>query len=204
MAGEGWQVRGMTSSDRRVLVGVIVMVAGALALGCSSEPPVPELTAAEASALISQRWARDEMNHLTVSLHSDALIECGVKNDLWRLVETTDRGYKRTAYQLTEKGNKAFFAIDLKESGKGHEITFRGPYRLEVTNITHERREPDIRKVGFRWEIDWDKAPAELKVCVPKFEMSGNLIGLFKLNGLEWKWISYSKRDDASPPAQQH
>jgi len=176
---------------------IIVTAASAMALGCSSEPPTPELTAAAASAQVSQRWAQDEMNHFTVSLHSDSLIECGVKNDLWKMVETTDRGYKRAAYQLTDKGNKAFFAIDLKESGKGHEITLRGPYRLEVTNIK-PGSEPDTRNVEFRWDIDWDKAPAELKACVPKFEMSGNLVALFRLNGLEWKFISYSK-PDASP-----
>ncbi|MBZ5590824.1 MAG: hypothetical protein LAP39_01205 [Acidobacteriia bacterium] len=186
-----------TDSNRRIVVGVIVTVCGAMALGCSSEPQTPELTAAAASGLISQKWSQDELNHFAVDLHSNSLIECGVKNDLWKLVESTDRGYKRSAYQLTEKGNKSLFAIDLKESGKGHELTLRGPYHLEITNIT-SGSEPDTRRVEFRWEIDWDKTPAELKACVPKFELAGNLVGLFKLYGLEWRFVSYSKPDAGS------
>jgi len=192
----------MSDSKRRIVVSIVVVVASAMALGCSSEPQPPELTAALASTLILQRWARDEMNHFTVSLHSDSLIVCGVRNDLWKLAEIDERGYKRTAYQLTDKGNKELFAIDLKESGKGHEITLRGPYHLEVTNIT-PGSDPDTRNVEFHWDIDWDKTPAELKACVPKFELSGNLVGLFKLYGLEWRFISYSKPDDSSAPPGQ-
>ena len=193
--------RGTSVFHRTRVAHVILIAAGAMSLSCSSEPQPPELTPALAGAIISQRWARDEMNHLTVSLHSDSLIECGVRSDLWKLTETTDRGYKRTAYQLTDKGNKELFAIDLKESGKGHEITLRGPYLLEVTNIT-PGADPGTGNVEFHWEIDWDKAPAELKACVPKFEMSGNLVGLFRLYGLEWKLISYSKPEDVSAPGQ--
>jgi hypothetical protein len=186
-------------SSRSLAAGV-VMAAACMMLGCASEPQPPELTPASASALILQKWSRDELNHFTVNLHSDSLIECGVSNDLWKLAEVTDRGYTRTAYQLTDKGNKVLFAIDLKPSGKGHELTLRGPYLLEITNIT-PGAEPDARRVEYRWEIDWDKTPAELKACVPKFEMSGNLVGLFKLNGLEWRYLSYSKPEDSPAPA---
>jgi hypothetical protein len=41
-------------------------------------------------------------------------------------------------YQLTEARRKALFAIDLidlKESGKFHDSTFRGPYLIEVSGI---------------------------------------------------------------------
>ena len=183
----------------RNLIALLGMAASCIMSGCSSNAEPPDLTPPTANALILQRWSRDELNHFAISLHSDSLIECGVKNDLWKLAESTERGYRRTAYQLTDRGNRTLFAIDLKESGKGHEITFRGPYRLEITNIT-PGAEPDTRRVEFRWEIDWDKTPAELKACVPKFEMSGNLVGLFKLYGLEWRFLSYSKPDDASAP----
>jgi hypothetical protein len=179
-----------------------VVAAGiCLTLGCSSEPKIPELTPALASTLITRKWSRDEFNHFPVSFHSDTLIECGVRNDLWKLAEISDRGYTRTAYQLTAKGAKTLFAIDLKGSGKGHEITLRGPYLLELTNIT-PGNDPDTRRVEFHWQIDWDKAAAELKACVPKFEMAGNLVGLFKLNGVEWSFVSYSKPEESpQPPA---
>src|SRR5579863_4140951 len=112
--------------DRGVIAGV-VSAGICLTLGCSSEPKIPELTPAGASALILQKWSHDEFNHFPISFHSDTLIQCGVSNDLWKQVEVTDRGYARSVYQLTEKGTKALFAIDLKASGKGHEITLRGP-----------------------------------------------------------------------------
>jgi len=168
-------------------------------LGCSSEPAQPELSPATAGALISEKWSQDLMNHFSVSFHSDTLIECGVSNDLWKMVETTDRGYTRKAYELTPKGNKVLFAIDLQGGAKLHEITLRGPYRFEITNIT-PGPDADSRKVEFHWEIDWDKAPPDLKLCLPKFELAGSLVGLFKLDGQQWRFVSYSKPE--SPGSQ--
>jgi len=172
-----------------------------MAVGCSSDPKPAELTTITASQLISQRWARDELNHFAVSFNSDTLIGCGVQNDLWKPVETVDRGFTRSTYQLTERGNRALFAIDLKESGKLHEITLRGPYHFEVTNIT-PGSQPEIRQVEIHWEIDWGKTPAELKACVPKFELSGSQVALFKLFGLEWRFLSYLKPEDVMAPPQ--
>ena len=192
------KMRRIANSHRRNVIDVLVITASCTLFGCSSEPVLPELTAPTASALISEKWSQDLLNHFAVSLHSDTLIECGVRNDLWKLVESTDRGYTRTAYELTPKGSKVLFAVDLKTDSKLHEITLRGPYRFEITNIMAG---PDAasRKVEFHWEIDWDKAPPELKACLPKFELTGSLIGLFKLDGQEWKFVSYSKPESASP-----
>jgi hypothetical protein len=193
------RMRGIAGPHRRNLLAVIVITASWAMLGCSSEPQQPELTAAIASALISQQWSQDLMNHFAVSLHSDTLIECGVGNDLWKLVETADRGYTRTAYELTPKGSKVLFAIDLKGPGRLHEVTLRGPYHLEITNIT-PGPDPDTRRVDFHWEIDWDKAPSDLKACLPKFELAGSLVGLFKISGLEWRFVSYAKPEDLPAP----
>ena len=124
------------------------MAASCITLGCSSKAAPPDLTAITASVLISQRWSRDELNHFDVSFHSDDLIQCGVKADLWKLAEITERGYTWTTYQLTPKGSKILFAIELKESGKGHAITFRGPYRLEITNIA-PGSDPDTKEGRF-------------------------------------------------------
>jgi hypothetical protein len=192
-------MRVIADSHHRDVIAVIAITAGCTMLGCSSEPPQPELTAPVASAMISEKWSQDLMNHFAVTLHSDTLIECGVGNDLWKLAETTDRGYTRTAYELTPKGSKALFAVDLKGPGRLHEVTLRGPYHLEVTNIT-PGPDPDSRRVEFHWEIDWDKALPELKACLPKFELAGNLVGLFKLYGLEWRFVSYSKPEDLPAP----
>jgi hypothetical protein len=192
-------MRGIANSNLRDVIAVVVMAASCTALGCSSNAQPADLTAPAASALISQKWSGDELNHFSVILHSDTLIECGVKNDLWKLVETVDRGYTRRVYQLTEKGNKVVFAVDLKESGKGHEITLRGPYRFEIASIT-PGSQPDARVVDFRWDIDWGKAPADLKACLPKFELTGHEVALFKLSGPDWKFASYLKPEDV--PAQ--
>jgi len=192
-------MRGIADSELRSFVAVMVMAASCMTLGCASKAAPPDLTAITASTLISQRWSRDDLNHFDVTFHSDDLIECGVKADLWKLAEVTERGYTWTTYQLTPKGSKILFAIDLKGSGKGHAITFRGPYRLEITNIA-PGSDPDSRRVDFRWEIDWDKAPPELKTCLPKFELSGYEVATFKLSGLDWKFVSYSKPDDPSAP----
>ncbi len=141
------------------------------------------------------------MNHFKISFNSDTLIGCGVQNDLWKSVETVDHGFTRSTYQLTDKGGKELFAIDLKESGKLHEITLRGPYHFEVTNIT-PGTQPNIRQVEIHWEIDWSRAPAEVKACVPKFELSGTQVALFKLFGVEWRFLSYIKPEDVIAPPE--
>jgi len=179
------------------LAAVGVIAAGCMTLGCSSEAHTADLTAVAAGAIIEQNWSQNILNHFRVVFHSDTLVECGVKNDLWKLTETTDRGYTRTSYQLTEKGSKALFSIDLKESGKGHEMTLRGPYRFEIVGIT-PGTQPDSRNVDLRWSVDWEKAPAELRACVPKFELSGREVAVFKQFDHDWKFLSYLSPEDLS------
>lgn len=188
-------------SLKDLIAAAAIMTASFMTIGCSSEARPADLTPAAAGAIISQNWSQDLLNHFRIVFHSDTLIECGVKSDLWKLSETIDRGYKRTSYQLTEKGSKILFAIDLKESGKGHEITLRGPYRLEIIGIT-PGTQPEIRNVELRWEVDWDKAPAELKACVPKFELSGHEVAIFSQHDTGWKLLSYLKPEDAVPAPQ--
>ena len=183
------------------LIVVLETAAVCLAAGCSSAPEPHELSPMEASALISQKWAHDELNHFTVTFHSDTVMECGIQNGLWKRVEREHQGFTFSTYQLTETGRNALFAIDLKDSGKFHEVILRGPYRLDLTSMTLGR-EPDTRQVGLRWEIDWDKAPAGLKACLPRFELSGSQIALFKLDGVEWRFLSFLKPADAAPPPQ--
>jgi hypothetical protein len=195
-------MRGTTESKRRGGMTVIIIAAVSVLAACSSDPPPPpELTPAMASSLLSQKWAQEEMNHFRVTFHSEELIECGVKNDLWKLVEITDSSGHAwsTAYRLTEKGSKVLSSIDLKESGRGHEIVLRGPYRSTISGIG-DGSQPGAKKVGLRWEVDWDKAPADLKTCLPRFELSGNKVALFALNGLNWTFVSYLEGEDAAMP----
>ena len=173
-----------------------------MAVGCSSDPDPPEdLSPIAASTLISQKWSNDELNHFNVTFHSDTLIGCGLQNDLWKRVETPHQGFTISTYQLTEAGRKVLFAIDLKESGKYHEVVLQGPYLFQVTGIT-PGSQPDMRQVAIRWELDWNKAPAGLKACLPRFELSGSQVALFKLSGQEWKVLSFLKPADVTPPPQ--
>lgn len=180
---------------------MLLAMAGALA-GCGSDPPPPpDLTPAAAAAAISQKWSREEMNHFKVTFHSSDLVECGVKNDLWKLVEVTDRSGNAwsTTYRLTEKGNRIVTAIDLKESGRGHEILLKGPYRIEINSIT-DGGQPNTKNVAFRWDIDWDKAPEELKACVPRFELSGNTAALFQFDNNDWQFVKYLSPSEITTP----
>ncbi|HTQ55462.1 MAG TPA: hypothetical protein VMI94_13430 [Bryobacteraceae bacterium] len=194
----------MRSSECTIRTGTATLLAAvAVALaGCGSTAlPPPELTAQAAAAELSRVWARGEMNHFRVTFHSDSLVECGVKQDLWKLVEVTDKNGNAwsTAYRLTERGSKMVTAIDLKESGRGHEILLKGPYRAEIHSIS-DGSQPRTKKVAFRWDIDWNRASADLKACIPRFELSGNQTALFQLDNNTWKLVSYLNPDDSQPP----
>ena|SRR5579872_4248341 len=181
----------------------LAIAAACLVAGCSSDSDLPpDLTPGLASALISQKWAHDELNHFPVTFHSDTLIACGIQNDLWKHVETEHEGLTISTYQLTDTGKKALYAIDLKESGKFHEVILQGPYLVEPTAMA-PGSQPDERQVSIRWEIDWAKAPAGLKACLPRFELSGTQTAVFRLAGTEWKFLSFLKPTDgaASPQA---
>jgi hypothetical protein len=190
---------------RRKTSIILAMAAVCTAVGCSSDPDPPpqpeELSPMRASTLILEKWSHDELNHFTVTFHSDALIECGIQNDLWKRTETPWQGFTIMTYQLTEAGKKALFAIDLKDSGKFHEIILRGPYLVEVTGIT-PGSDFDARQVAIHWEIDWDKAPAGVKACLPRFELSGSQVALFKLSGQQWGFLSFLKPEDLTAPPQ--
>ena len=192
----------MVDRYRKKVVAGLAVAAACLAAGCSSDPDLPpDLTPDLARTLISQKWAHDELNHFPVTFHSDTLIACGVQNDLWKHVETEHEGLTISTYQLTEAGKKALFAIDLKESGKYHEVILQGPYLVEPTGMT-PGSQPDLRQVSIRWEIDWAKAPAGVKACLPRFELSGTQVALFRLAGQEWRFESFLKPSEVAPPPQ--
>lgn len=185
------------TSRLRISFAALSLVAFGTLIGCGSDPPPrPELAPQAAAEAITGLWSQEQMNHFKVTFHSDDLIECGVKNDLWKLAEITDRNGNAwsTAYRLTDKGGKVVTAINLKESGRGHEILLKGPYRIEVTSIV-DGTQPDTKNVLFRWDIDWDKAPADLKACIPRFELSGNQVAVFQLDNNNWKFASYQSPD---------
>src|SRR5690242_17912017 len=86
---EGRVMGKMAEPYRKQIVAALTIAAACLAAGCSSDPDLPpDLSPNLASALISQKWAHDELNHFTVNFHSDTLIACGIQNDLWKHVET--------------------------------------------------------------------------------------------------------------------
>jgi hypothetical protein len=95
-------------SHLRKAAFILAMAAVCTAVGCSSDPPPPpqaeDLSPAVASSLIAQRWSHDELNHFTVTFHSDTLIGCGVQNDLWKHLETQHLGMAISTYELTEAG----------------------------------------------------------------------------------------------------
>jgi hypothetical protein len=186
----------------------IATVGAALALvlsGCGSDPPpLPDLTPGHAAGAIADKWAHEELNHFRVVFHSDTLVQCGVQNDLWKLDEIKDQnGNTLTSkYQLTDRGKQILTEIDLKQSGRGHEIVLRGPYRPEITAIV-DGAQPNQKKVGFRWVIDWDRAPADLKACLPRFELTGNQGALFVINDPAQPWMlaALMNPEDVGAPA---
>ena len=183
-------------------MAALLLAAASAMVGCGSDPPPPpELTPPFAGGAIAQKWSQEQMNHFKVTFHSDELVECGVKNDLWKLVEITDKNGNAwtTTYRLTDKGNKIVTAINLKESGRGHEMLLKGPYRIEVNSIT-DGSQPNTKNVGFRWDVDWDKAPEDLKACVPRFELSGTSVALFTLDNNQWVFASYLNPEEITPP----
>src|SRR5438094_521837 len=138
--------------------GILLLALAIAMCGCSSDaPPLPDLTPAWAAGALADKWAHEELNHFRVVFHSDTLISCGAQNDLWRLVEIKDQNGEvlTSKYQLTARGKKVLTDIDLKESGRGHQIVLKGPYRNEITSVV-DGPQPNQKKVGFRWMIDWD------------------------------------------------
>lgn len=193
-----------SSSFRNGLTVLLVVAAGALASCGSDPPPPPDLLPQAAANAIFQQMSQGQMNHFRVTFHSDDLVECGVKNDLWKLVEVTDNNGNAwtTTYRLTDKGSKIVTAINLKESGRGHEILLKGPYRVEVNGIS-DGSQPNTKQVAFRWDIDWDKASDDLKACLPRFELSGNEVALFQLdNTNNWQFTSYLSPEEIQAPPQ--
>lgn len=197
-------MRAIAESNLRSGIAVLVLAAAFTMAGCSSDPPPPpELTPQAVVSQIFDRWSREELSHFKVTFHSDTLIGCGVDNGLWKLAEVTDAsGHAWTTnYQLTDKGHQALSAIDLKESGRGHEITLKGPYHLEINSIA-DGAQPNLKRVGFHWSIDWDRALPEMKTCFPRFELAGAQMALFQLaDPPAWVFASYINPDD--PAAQQ-
>jgi hypothetical protein len=195
-------MRGISHVSVRNGTAVLLSAVMGALVGCASDPPPPpDLTPQAAAAAISEKWSREEMNHFKVTFHSDDLVECGVRNELWKLVEVTDRNGNTwsTTYKLTDRGNKVITAIALKESGRGHEILLKGPYRIEITGIT-DGIQPGTKNVAFRWDIDWDRAPEDLKSCIPRFELSGNEVALFQLDNITWRFTSYLNPEEIPPP----
>ena len=56
------------------------------------------------------------------------------------------------------------------------------------------------KNVAFRWDIDWDRAPEDLKSCIPRFELSGNEVALFQLDNITWRFTSYLNPEEIPPP----
>ncbi len=181
---------------------VLLVTACLLLTGCSSDPPPPpELTPQAAISQIFERWSREELSHFTVTFHSDTLIGCGVDNGLWKLNEMTDSSGQAwsTSYQLTDKGKQILSSINLKESGRGHEVTLKGPYRIEINGLSEPA--PNIKRVAFHWFIDWDHAAPEMKACFPKFELTGAQTAQFDLSDpVTWHFASYVSPEDLAAP----
>jgi hypothetical protein len=189
----------------RSIPAILLAAFGLTLCGCSSDgPPIPDLTPAWAANVIADKWAHEELNHFRVVFHSDTVVQCGVQNDLWKLSEIKDaNGNTLTSkYQLTDRGKQILTDIDLKASGRGHEIVLKGPYRPEITAIV-DGPQPNQKKVGFRWIIDWDRAPADLKACLPRFELAGNQGALFVINDPAQPWMlaSLMNPEDVGAPA---
>jgi len=191
--------------SRSIPMAAIALAALGSLTGCGSDPPPPDLTPDIASALIQQKWAQGELNHFKVVLHSDTLLGCGMHNDLWKLVDVPDRygNPGLTMYQLTDRGHKVFTSAHLTDSGRGDELLLKGPYQIEIDNIT-DGAQDNTKNVDFRWSINWDKAPTDLKVCLPRFELSGNETAVFNVDPAnKWRLVSYLRYLNPDEGGQQ-
>jgi hypothetical protein len=183
---------------RKVTLFTLLIPLVLAATACSMDPPPPpELTPQVIFNLIGEKWSREELSHFTVTFHSDTLVECGVRNDMWKLTEMTDRAGTAwsAAYQLTDKGKTMVSAVDLKESGRGHAVTLRGPYHVELLSIV-DGAQPNAKLVAFKWSLDWDKAAPEMKTCMPQFELAGKQIAQFELAEMNWRFVTYVRPED--------
>jgi len=177
---------------------IVFAMAAICMAGCSSDPAPPDdLSPDMASAILSQKWSHEEPSHFKVTFHSQSLIACGIQNGLWKPVETPHDGFTISTYQLTEAGRKALFEINLKESGRYHEVTLQGPYAVEVTGIAPGSA-PNTREVTIRWDLDWNQAAAGVKACLPRFELTGKQMALFQLFGREWRFVSLQTPADGN------
>jgi hypothetical protein len=195
-------MRATSDSILRRTIAALVFAAAISLGGCSWDPPPPpELTPQIAIAQIFDRWAREELSHFKVTFHSDTLIGCGVEKAIWKLVEVTDANGQAwsTNYRLTTRGQQILSAIDLNESGRGHGITLKGPYRIEINSIAGGGG-PNLKRVGFHWSIDWDQAAPEIRACFPRFELTGSEVAQFELvDPRTWRFASYADPNSALP-----
>src|ERR1022692_3170933 len=147
---------------------VLLVAAVGTLVGCGSDPPPPpDLVPQAAAAAIAERWSQEQMNHFKSDLpfrrpgrmrRKERSLEAGGSDGSQRQCLDDDISFD-------EKGTKIVTAISLQESGRGHEILLKGPYRIEVNGIT-DGSQPGTKQVAFRWDIDWDKAPDDLKACI--------------------------------------
>src|ERR1017187_4424033 len=108
--------------------------------------------------------------------------------DLWKLQREriSPPGHSFVHYKLTKKGSKALFWIDLNPFEKAQHVTLQGPYKFTVTGISHGAAEA-IREADFRWNVDWDASPLELKGCMLRDNLQGYGVAVFDLYDDGWR-----------------
>lgn len=184
------------SRSRRILGTVAILGAGLLFAGCKS---VPELTAADAQALIQAKYDQSPPQGASITLH-DLGMKKGVAAKYW----DRSKAYPNhiwADFKLTPEGAKAVALPSGKDEIEWHPETADDPnYAVVVTSVaTNHLKARDVKdpqdEVGgtksavFSEAVSLDGVPAPLADMAhdPGNKLSTTRTATFKLDNGAWK-----------------
>jgi len=182
--------------NRRILGTVVLLSAGLLFAGCKS---APELTAADAQALIQAKYDQSPPQGASITLH-----ELGMKKGVTAKYWDRSKAYPNhiwADFKLTPEGAKAVALPSGKDEIEWHPATADDPsYAVVVTTVaTNHLKARDVKdpqdEVGgtksavFSEAVSLDGVPAPLVDMAhdPGNKLSTTRTATFRLDNGAWK-----------------